>query len=98
MAVNIIEELDKTNQAVRAIRALAMTAIDQAFPDENPPHWSLALDLLARVAEQELESLHDRLTSLFAETNLGVAGLVKGKPEAAAPVGRPGEDLSVAAP
>lgn len=65
MAVNIIEELDKINEAVRAIKALAECSSDQAFPDENPPHWAIVLEQLSKVAERELESLHYRLDLLL---------------------------------
>ena len=65
MATNIIQELDKANMAVRAIKALAECSADQAFPDHNPPHWAVVLGVLAEAAEQELENLHDRLTLLL---------------------------------
>lgn len=68
MAINIIAELDKANEAVRAIKALAQCSADQAFPDNNPPHWAIVLEPLAKLAEQELDNLHDRLTLLLKNT------------------------------
>ena len=65
MAVNIIQELDKANMAVRAIKALAECSSDQAFPDHNPPHWAIVLEVLVELAEKELDDLHDRLTLLL---------------------------------
>jgi len=65
MAVNIIAELDKANEVVRAIKAFAQCAADQAFPDHNPPHWAMTLEVLAKLAEEEMEHLHDRLTLLL---------------------------------
>lgn len=65
MAISIITELSKINDAVRAIKALAQCSTDQAFPDNNPPHWAIVLEPLANLAEQELEDLHDRLTLLL---------------------------------
>jgi len=64
MAINIIAELDKANMAVRAIRAFAECS-DEDFPDMKPPNWAIVLEVLANLAEQELENLHDRLTLLL---------------------------------
>lgn len=65
MATNIIAELSKPNEVIAAIKALAQCATDQAFPDENPPHWAVTLEVLAKLAEEEMESLHYRLTELL---------------------------------
>jgi hypothetical protein len=62
MAICIRTELDRINEIINAIQAMAGTSIDQAYPDSQPPHWSITLDLLAKLASTEMEELHNRLT------------------------------------
>lgn len=62
MAMNIIAELEKSNQLIGAIRSVAKVSLDQAFPNEEPPSWAVVIDLLGRMAADELEDLHNRLS------------------------------------
>lgn len=62
MAMNIIAELEKSNQLIGAIRSVAKMSLDQAFPNQEPPHWAVVIDLLGSMAADELENLHNRLS------------------------------------
>ena len=62
MALNIINELNPVRERVDAIRAMACQSIEQAFPDVAPPDWAIAIHLLSKLALDELERLHERLT------------------------------------
>ena len=62
MAMNIIAELEKSNQLIGAIRSVAKVSLEQAFPYGEPPHWAIVIDLLGGMAADELEDLHKRLT------------------------------------
>jgi hypothetical protein len=63
MAINIIAELEKSNELIGAIRSMAQVSLDQAFPDNEAPNWAVVISLLGRQAAEELENLHQRLTS-----------------------------------
>lgn len=64
--MNIIAELEKSNQLVGAIQAMAQQAIEQAFPESEPPKWAVVVDLLSSMAADELENLHNRLTKAIS--------------------------------
>jgi hypothetical protein len=61
MAYHITTELDRINQIIGAIRAMAKGSIDQALPDNYPPHWAITLELLSELATEELETVHNSL-------------------------------------
>jgi hypothetical protein len=67
MAVNIINELGPVRDLVDAIRAMANQSIEQAFPDVDPPDWAITIHLLGKLALDELELLHGRLTIALVE-------------------------------
>lgn len=60
--MNIIAELEKSNQLIGAIRSMAKVSLEQAFPHNDPPHWAVVIDLLGTMAANELEDLHNRLS------------------------------------
>ena len=64
MAISIINELSKSNELIRAIRAMAQVSLDQSFEagEEKEPDWAVVISLLGRQAAEELEDLHKRLT------------------------------------
>lgn len=64
MAISIINELSKSNELIRAIRAMAQVSLDQSFEagEEKEPDWAVVIALLAKMAEQEMDDLHNRLT------------------------------------
>lgn len=64
MGKNIIAELEKSNQLIGAIQAVAKTSLDQAFPDNEPPHWAIVIDLLSTMAADEMERLHNELAKI----------------------------------
>jgi hypothetical protein len=63
MAINIIAELEKSNELIGAIRSMAQVSLDQAFPEKNPPEWAIVIALLGKMAADELEHLHNRLSN-----------------------------------
>jgi hypothetical protein len=63
MAINIIAELEKSNTLIDAIRATAQMSINQSFPEKDPPEWAIVIALLGKMAADELEHLHNRLSS-----------------------------------
>lgn len=63
MAIDIIAELSKSNELIGAIQSVAKVSINQAFPDSEPPEWAVVIALLGRLAADELENLHNRLSS-----------------------------------
>lgn len=70
MAYHITTELDRINQIMRAISAMAQSSIEQALPENIPPPWAVTLELLSDMATTELETVHNSLQFEITSTTL----------------------------
>lgn len=64
MAIDIRAELQKTNDVLMAINAMARQGIEDGMRFGDSPHWAIALEFLAGNALNEISEAEMRLNAL----------------------------------
>lgn len=61
MAFFITTQLSRLDEIITAISAMAQGALQQSSEVDQAPHWAITIDLLATLAKDELEVVHNSL-------------------------------------